>query len=162
MAREVHCPSSGRVDHYPAQREIVRELPTGVVSVRVRNRRRNHFFWFEEVNSERRAPEPPANGLGFDDFAEHELPTVVYINGRDYFRRTVVICGVTGGGGRFQISEKREGVGEEGAGTVGERRDNSTETWRGGGGPRGVADMSPELFLARERVELGRRARGGG
>lgn len=67
-----------------------------------------------------------------------------------------------GGGGGFQIGEGREGFGEEGAGTVGERRDEMTETWRCRGRPRGVADVCPELFLARERVELGGSARGGG
>lgn len=73
-----------------------------------------------------------------------------------------MICRRVGGRrGGVQIGKGREGVGEEGAGTVGERRDDLTETWCGGRWPRGVADVRPELILTRERVELGGSARGG-
>lgn len=62
-----------------------------------------------------------------------------------------------GGGG-----EERERVGEEREGAVGEGGDDLAETWRGGGGPRGVADVGPEALLGGERVELGGGAGGGG
>lgn len=60
------------------------------------------------------------------------------------------------------IDGEREGVGEERAVTAGETGDDFSDTWRGGGGPCGAANFSPETRFPREGVELLGGGGGGG
>lgn len=60
------------------------------------------------------------------------------------------------------VDREREGVGEERAMAAGERGDHLADTWRGGGGPRGTANVGPEARFPREGVELGGGGGGGG
>lgn len=83
------------------------------------------------------------------------------IDGEDQLGRGRWRVGVLGGWVGAG-DEEGEGVGEEGAGTVGEGGDEVTDTWVVSGRPSGEADVFPEAFLGGERVQLRGDAAGGG
>ncbi|KAK9921366.1 hypothetical protein M0R45_029877 [Rubus argutus] len=76
-------------------------------------------------------------------------------DGRSWCDRTTAV-GVVVAARSGKESEKKEKA------PSGEGGDDLAETWRGGGGPRGVADVGPEALLGGERAELGGGAGGGG
>jgi len=109
----------------------------------------NYLVGLESVHPQRRGKEPVF--LRFDAFhaREHGPSLEVYVHGGDKLlwrgRRRAA-------GMQREMMEGREGVGVDGAVATGNGGDDAAGDGVAQGGPRGGADLAPEILLCAEAV----------